>query len=238
MVSTVFHFLDACRMFGIAQALHLASRWAIRREFLVVQRDLRDPLPVLPAGDAFRWTHLTETDIPRVQALNPSLYEAEIRRRVGEGQDCLLCWLGDTLVHYTWRAMRPAYLPYLGKTIWPLAGDVFVVASFTHPAFRRRGIHTWSINRTAREARESGLSRRLSMVPWWNTPSIRALRKNGCTVAGRIGYWNAGVRRYYFAAGEVHLNHAGVLVRPLPGQGIADPGRQSVSPSRAKVVDR
>jgi len=218
MSAMVSRFLDACRMFGIAPALHLASRWVIRREFLVFQKDLRAALPTLPSVDSSRWTRLTATDIPRVQMLNPALGEAEIRRRLGEGQDCLLCWLGDSLVHYTWHAMKPAYLSYLGKTFWPLEGDVFVVESFTHPGFRRRGIHTWSINRTAREARELGLSRRLSMVPWWNAPPLRALSKNGCTMAGRVGYWNTGVRRFYFASGDVHLNQAGVSVCPMTVQ--------------------
>ncbi len=215
MVSQVAHFLDACRMFGVAQALHLTSRWAIRREFLVFQRDLRAGLPAFPAVASSRWTQLTATHIPVVQALNPALGEAEIRRRLGEGQDCLLCWLGDSLVHYTWHTTKPAYLSYLGKTFQPLQGDLFVVETFTHPAFRRQGIHTWSINQNAREARESGLSRRLSMVPWWNAPSLRALDKNGCTLVGRVGYWNAGVRRLYFSSGDVDLNGTGMSVRPM-----------------------
>ncbi len=215
MVSQVAHFLDACRMFGVAQAIHLTSRWAIRREFLVFQRDLRAALPEIPAVDSSRWAHLAATDIPRVQTLNPALGEAEIRRRLREGQDCLLCWLGDSLVHCTWYTTKPAYLSYLGKTFQPLQGDMFVVETFTHPAFRRRGIHTRSINQGAREARDSGLSRRLSMVPWWNAPSLRALDKNGCTLVGRVGYCNAGVRRLYFASGDVDLNATGLSVRPM-----------------------
>jgi GNAT superfamily N-acetyltransferase len=121
-----------------------------------------------------------------------------------------------------WHTTKPAYLSYLGKTFWPLEGDVFVVDSFTHPAFRRRGIQNCSINRTAREARESGLSRRLSMVPWWNTASLRATSKNACTMAGRVGYWNTGLRRFYFASGDVQLNRAGVSVCPMTVRVMAD----------------
>jgi GNAT superfamily N-acetyltransferase len=230
MVSMVLHFIDVCRMFGITPTLRLASRWVIRREFLVFQRDLRVALPTLPSVDSSRWIQLTETDIPRVQALNPALGEAEIRRRLGEGQDCLLCWLGESLVHYAWHTTKPAYLSYLRRIFWPLEGDVFVVDSFTHPAFRRRGIQTGSINRSAREARESGLSRRLSMVPWWNTPSLLALSKNGCTTAGSVGYWNTGLRRFYFASGDVHLNRAGVSVRPLTVRVMAGEGQRIIAP--------
>lgn len=201
-------------MFGFARAVQLASRWAVRREFQVFCRDLQAPVPEMAGVSSFQWTHLIEADIPRLRTLNPALAEAEVRRRLREGQDCLLCWFGDTLVHYTWRAVTPVYLPYLRKTIHPLEGDVFVVESFTHPAFRRRGIHAWSINRTAREARDSGFRRRLSMVPWWNIPSLRALSKNGCTVVGRVGYWSTGLGCHHFATGDVCLNHEGMFVRP------------------------
>ncbi len=222
LLSRVFQFLDLYQTFGIARATHLAARWAIRREFIVAERNLRTPLPTLPPVDSSRWTRLTDADIAHVRRINPALCVAEIRRRLEEGQTCLLYWLGDVLVHYTWRTMRPAYLPYLRKTIWPLEGDVFVVESFTHPPFRGQGIHVHSVNWTAREAKDSGLCRRLSMVPWWATPSLQALSRNGCTMVGTVGYWNGGLQRSYFATGDVRLNHAGVFVRSPTARTIAD----------------
>jgi GNAT superfamily N-acetyltransferase len=201
----IYHLLDACRMFGVPHAMQVATRWVIRREFFVFSRDVSIS-PGTEPSDSGRWTCLTETDISRLRDVNPALRVAEIRRRIREGQKCLLYWHGEVVVHYTWRASTRTYLPYLGKSICPQEGDVFVVESFTHPAFRRRGIHAQSIRHTIREAQKSGMRRRLSMVPWWNVPSSRALHHNGCEVVGMVGRWSIGVWHQFFATGDVWLD--------------------------------
>ena len=179
-------------------------------------KDLRQPLPAVPMRESLRWTSFTEAQIDRLLAINPALSEAEIRRRLREGQECLLAWIGESLVHYRWDATASPYLPFLGKTLLLLQGDVFAPDIFTHPAFRGRGIQTASSITALHRARNLGLSRFITMPAWWNTPSLRVnIEKTGRRVAGTVGFWNAGLRRYYFATGAVCLEGStGVYVRP------------------------
>ena len=86
--------LDANRALGLRRMLWVAPQWLLRQEYLVLVKDLRLPLPEVPAHESLQWTGFTEAQIDRVLAINPALSEAEIRRRLKEGQECLLGWMG------------------------------------------------------------------------------------------------------------------------------------------------
>ena len=208
--------LDANRALGLRRLLWVAPQWLLRQEYLVFVKDLRLPLPDVPAHESLRWTAFTEAQIDRVLAINPALAEAEIRRRLREGQECLLAWIGESLVHYRWDATASPYLPYLGKTLRLSQGDINVTDAFTHPAFRGRGITAASTIVVLHRARDLGLSRFITIAAWWNAPVLRViLQKTGHSVVGTVGFWNAGLCRYYFATGDVCLeNSTSVYVRP------------------------
>jgi len=210
MCRLFYRLLDVYRTLGLRRTLWVTPSWLIRREFLVLVRDLRLPLPDLPACGPMRWAPLTEADIPQVCAINPAMTEAEIRRRWGEGQECLLCWVGDSLAHYRWESTRPAYLPYLGKIFQVLEGDILISEAFTHPAFRGRGINSLASILALHRARARGLRRSIALVAWWNTPAMRSSwQKAGRVIVGTTGYWNLGLCRHYFATGDVGLDEGG-----------------------------
>ncbi len=199
-------------MLGVLETLKVIPRWAVRPEFFVLLIDLRAPLPTVPTIENARLSLLTESEIPCVKAINPALSEVEIRRRLTEGQKCMLWRIGGSPAHYWWYATAPIYLPYLRKTFQPAAGDIFTTDIFTHPAFRRQGLLRWSIILTSREAREKGFMRRLSMVAYWNAPTLQAVRGVAGKVVGTVGYWNVGFWRHYVATGEVRLDGSHVSV--------------------------
>jgi len=207
-----YRLLDANRTLGLRKLLWVAPQWLLRQEYLVLVKDLHSPLPEIPARESLRWTDFTEAHIDRVLAINPALSEAEIRRRLREGQECLLAWIGESLVHYRWDATASPYLPYLGKTLRLFQGDIFAPDIFTHPTFRGRGIQTASSIVALHRARDSGLSRFITMPAWWNAPSLRVnFEKTGRRLAGTVGFWNAGLRRYYFTSGDVCLDESGSI---------------------------
>ena len=213
--SLYYRLLDAKRTLGLRRMLWVAPQWLLRQEYLVFVKDLRSPLPEVPARESLRWTGFTEAQIDRALAINPALSEAEIRRRLKEGQECLLCWIGESLAHYRWDAPASPYLPYLDKTLRYLQGDIHATDNFTHPAFRGRGIYTVSSIMALHRARDLGLSRSIGIVAWWNAPSLRVnLQKIGRSVAGTMGFWNAGLWRYYFTSGDVCLDESnGMWIR-------------------------
>lgn len=213
---TLFRILDASRTLGIAGTLSVGPRWLVRREFLVLVRDLGRPIQEFPSPRSMRWTALMDADVPRLCAINPTISEAAIHRRLEEGQQCLLGWLDGSLVHFRWDTVGPAYLPYLGRTLQPLEGDLITIEAFTHPACRNRGMHSASTSLVLRRARERGLARSITAVAWWNAPGLRVTReKAGRAVAGTVGRWSLGPWRHDFATGAVRLHASGDLcVRP------------------------
>ncbi len=216
MRGLLYRLLDVYRTLGLRRMLWVAPQWLLRQEYLVLVKDLRLPLPEVSASESLRWTALTEAQIDRVLALNSALLEAEIRRRLKEGQECLLCWMGESLVHYRWDATASPYLTYLGKTFRLQKGDTHATDIFTQPGFRGRGIQTVSSIMALHRARDLGLSRFITIVAWWNAPALRVnLQKTGRSVAGTVGYWNAGLWRHYFTTGNVYLDDSGnIHIRP------------------------
>ena len=214
-----YRLLDAKRTLGFKKMIWVTPRWLMRREYLVLVRDLLLPLPEIPTHESMEWTSLTEAEVPRVLAINPVMSEAEIQRRWREGQECLLCWIGGSLAHYRWDTCRAAYLPYLGKTLCLQQGDIHAPDIFTHPAFRGRGIHLVSSLMALRRARDLGFSRSITIVAWWNAPALQVNRqKTNRTIAGTVGYWNIGPWRYYSTTGDVWLDQCqSMWIRPKDG---------------------
>ena len=199
-----FRLLEVHRTLGLIRMLRIVPMWLVHRKFLVLIRDLHSPLPEIPRHQHLRWTILTEENVHRLQAINPTMSESEVRRRLMEGQECRLCWIGEGLVHYRWDTTQEAFLPYLGKTFRPLAGDHFATNVFTHPAFRGRGIFEVSSLAALLRARAQGCSRSVTVIAWWNTRSVSVnQQKAGRTIAGTIGYWNLGPGKRYFTTGDV-----------------------------------
>ncbi len=176
----------------------------------MLTRDLRQPLAEPPAAEPLRWTRLAEPDVARVLAINPWMREAEMRRRLAEGQECLLAWIGDTLVHYRWETARAAYLPFLELTVRLEDGDCHVTDAFTHPAFRGRRLHSISAASAQRRAREHGVTRLIGVVAWINAPSLRVAERGGYVPVGTIARVKVGPWRHYVATGSLRVA-AGVM---------------------------
>lgn len=209
----IFRIIEANRALGSKRMVWTIPQWIVRKEYLVNVKDLRRPLPDLPAREFTRWTALTEAEIDLVHAINPTMSEAEIRRRLKQGQECLLCWINGSLAYYRWDAACPVYLPYLNKTFRPLEGDYIGLDKFTDPAFRGCGLDSasslWSMHRK----RDLGFTRGIGIIASWNTPALRVRRKLPGTVVGRVGYWNTGPWRFYFATGGVCLDKNSMYIR-------------------------
>ena len=193
--------------------LRVAPLWLVRPEFVVLVRDLRTPLPEIPRHRSLRWSTLTDAEISELNAMHPVMSPGEIRRRWGHGQECMLFWSGDALVHFRWSASRAIHLPYLGKTFQPKNGDILVTEVFTRAAYRRMGIHSVSSIVGMHRARDRGFDRSLAFVASWNLPSLRVTGdKAGYSIAGRVGYWSIAGRRYHFASENVSLHRDTIYV--------------------------
>jgi GNAT superfamily N-acetyltransferase len=203
----LFRLRDTARLLGWRRVVWLSPWWAVRRRYVVLARDLRQPLPEAPARDDVRWSVLTEADIDALRTINPTFGETDIRRRWREGQECLLGWMDGVLAYARWDATGSTYLAYLDRTLELPPGDVLSATAFTDPRFRGRGLHAFFHLLALRRARERGSRRSLSVVAWWNTPALRVSRDYaGRQALGTIGYWGFGSFKHYFATGAVTLD--------------------------------
>jgi GNAT superfamily N-acetyltransferase len=210
---------DARYAVGIARLAWTAPRWLIRRQFLVTVKDLSDPLPSISLLPDVAWRRLAKVEVPRLLASSPTLSPAEIQRRLQEGQECWVGWMGEAAAHWRWETREEAYLPYLHRVIRPLEGDLWVADVYTHPPRRRRGLYTTATVMAMHRAREQGHRRLIGLIAAWNRPALRVaevrLRRE---VVGTVGYLALGPWRPPIVSGSVRLDDQGrVFVPPRAG---------------------
>jgi hypothetical protein len=202
-------FLDATATLGW-RIIPIAPRFLLRPRYLVLVRDLKLPLPEIPRQEGLRRTILSAADISEIRAIDPSLTAREIHRRLVEGQECHLYWLGSALAHYRWYATQPTYLSFVGRNVRPLDGDVCGGGVYTSRPFRRRGIDSAACIAGLHLFRDRGFARTFVLVAWWNTPSLRVEQdRAGRTLAGSVGRWRLGPWQRHFTEGAVHFDSSG-----------------------------
>ncbi|HZS34550.1 MAG TPA: hypothetical protein VFC42_14400 [Methylomirabilota bacterium] len=205
---------------GWGRALRVAAVWALRRRYLLLHVDLptlraRVPAPP-PMPPTMRVGFLTDAARPALQALDPAMTPPEVSRRLAEGQECLLGWWRDELVHYRWTVVGAAYLPYLGRRLAPPPGEVLVVENYTAPRARGRGIASRVMMADVARHNAAGRAGAVWLSAWWNTASLALSDQLGSWVVGSVGYWGAGPLRRYFATGVARFDADGTAVVALP----------------------
>jgi hypothetical protein len=216
---------DARATVGIAGLARVAPRWLIQREFLVTVKDLTGPLPPITPRPDVSWRRLIEVEIPQLVASSPTLSVTEVRRRLGEGQECWVGWTGGAPAHWRWETREEAYLPYLHRAVRPLPGDLWVVEVYTHRLRRRQGLYTAATVLAMHRARQQGHSRLIGLIAGWNAPARRVAEvKLERSVVGTVGYWALGPWRLSFVRGNVRLDERGRAFIPHRSAPVA-PGR-------------
>lgn len=186
--------------------LWTSAGWLVRPKYLVLAKQLSLPLPEVPISPLTHWTVLAEPETAAICAINARMTPADIQRRLAEGQECHLGWIGPDLAHYRWEITRPSYLPYLGKTVRPEAGQVYADDDYTARRFRRQGIHAAAATLALHRMQRRGLRQVLGIIAWWNEPSLRVVRdKMGYRVVGAIGAWRIGRWQHEFSEGAVRF---------------------------------
>ncbi len=208
--------LDVGRTIGVVQLAWTAPRWLVQREFLVTVKDLSGPLPLPAPGTGVDWRSLAAAEIPRLLAESPTLSEAEVRRRLREGQECWVGWAGDIPAHWRWETSVATYFPYLHRGVRPLDGDRWIVEVYTHPSRRRRGLYTAATVAAMHRARDRGHRRLIGLIAAWNTPARRVAEQElQRSVIGTVGYLAIGPWRPPLVRGRVRLDDQGRVFVPL-----------------------
>lgn len=211
-----FRARDRVNALGPGRFLRVALVWPWRRRFVVLVRDLREPLPTLQPPPGLGWGPLAAPDLPALAAADPTMTRAEVERRLAEGQACMVCHAGGTLAGYSWSTTRPAWMGYAGLTLVPASGDVCGAGLFTTPGFRGQDVALVARVRELELARASGCTRAVGTAAGWNTPGLRLLARIGYRPVGTLSIRGLGRWRRWSATGAVRVEGRAFRVAPTP----------------------
>lgn len=188
----LLRFSELRRTVGDRKAMWIAPLWAMAKRYVVIVRNLTDVSDLSEASSAYSCQGLESTSPAELANFDRRLSEAEIERRVEEGQIFQVWRLGDRLVHFRWLSTVRTTLPYLGLDFEPQDGDLLLFEVFTLADNRVRGVHSNVAPHSLRRASEGGFQRMVALCAWWNTPALRVGEKNGFEIAGTVTRWQLG----------------------------------------------
>ena len=174
----------------------MALRWLVRREYLITVRavDERANVPRLPQA---RWAPIEDPtswwSVPVTCGQRGPRSDAVSTRARNAGRRG---WTASSRTGVG-RPRGLVFLPYLGRTLRPEAGDLCVLDVYTVPRHRGRGLHTVGTFLALERARARGLTRLVGLVAWWNTPARHVMegktgrRSSAWSGTGRSA-WGAG----------------------------------------------
>ena len=217
-------YRDVAMLVGPLRALALAPCWLVHRQFVVFSRDLSAPLPDLPLPAGLFFRPLAVQEIVELEAVNATMHPGEVKRRLAEGQRCLVGWLEGRPVFYSWWfASGLIYLHYLGLWLRVQPGDIFSDDTFTAPRFRGQNISPAGQHEYYRLARELDYCRDLGMGVPWNRPAMRVAAKTGRHVVAQIDRWQLGPWCRYVLHGAARLQDGTLTLLPEFG-GVSSTG--------------
>jgi RimJ/RimL family protein N-acetyltransferase len=170
----------------------------VYRRLALLELPLDDPLPEVGSSLAFEVAELGEAGLDEYVRFRPRFDVAEVRRRLEEGQRCLIARHRGRPVHVAWVTRGRLPSKYLGRDIPLSPTEAATWGTFTAPEVRGRGVGPAVRAVMARELREAGYRRLLSVVQPENAASLRLCEKLGYRRIGVIGFLKLGPWRHDF----------------------------------------
>jgi len=99
----------------------------------------------------------------------------------------------------------PTYLRDFDKTFVLEPGTAFVYDTFILPAYRSRGLASYTVNEVALYLQKKGFNRILCHIESWNISSIKAFTKVGFTAKETIRFIKVTFISFYLINGRVPL---------------------------------
>jgi GNAT superfamily N-acetyltransferase len=151
----------------------------VYRRVIVVERSLDEPIPDVRASVPVVIGWLDETQVEDLAALRPTIDPRVIRRRLAEGQACVVARRAGRLVFAAWSTTGRAWTNYLQCEIPLATGEVYVYAVFTSPESRGMNIASMALAFTLRHFQAAGYRRHAAVVMPENRRALFWFRKLG-----------------------------------------------------------
>jgi len=156
------------------------------RSFVVLERNLRLPLPEIAVGGAIEWGTLERSAIAEYLEYQPERRREFIERRLAAGDTCFTARHAGSLASSIWACRSQRWVEAL-RDIWRVApGEVYLYDSYTAPAHRGRGLNPSLCLQALAHFRDQGLERATLITEAGNAANLRAKQKVGFRPSGRI----------------------------------------------------
>jgi GNAT superfamily N-acetyltransferase len=164
----------------------------VYRRLALLELPLDEPLPQVAPSVSVDVAELREADVDEYAGFDPDSTADDVRRRLADGHRCLVARHRGRPVHVAWFARGRLPSEYLGRDI-PLARtEAATFGTFTAPEARGQGVGPAVRASMARDLREAGCRRLLSVVLPENSASLRMTEKLGYRRIGVVGFLRVG----------------------------------------------
>jgi GNAT superfamily N-acetyltransferase len=165
----------------IRYVLHRAG-W---RRVVLFEQYLAEPTGEDAEGAESEIRRLEEADLAAHERLQPAYPEAELRRRLREGDVCIATWRREQIVGSVW--MRFGTVSLFGLRLEPCRDALVVYDHFVAPAQRQHGVASAQSNAWRRYAKAAGYRRAVYGVFAYNRPGLRTARRMAPSDLGVLG---------------------------------------------------
>jgi len=173
---------DSIRQFGVARTVYEVFMTAINlcvdfRIIKVIKREMVNP-DYLESDEAFQWRFLDESQMFEL-ARHPDNHftESFVQTALEKGDECYGCFDGEELACFGWYSNKPT--DDEGQIFYFDPDYIYGYAAFTHPKYRRRGLHTIRMTRALREYLDRGYKGLVSGIYSHNFRSLRSATRLG-----------------------------------------------------------
>ncbi len=235
--------LEIYRTRGLRATWFSALGEAGYRRLLAFERRLDQPVRGWASDPRLRVAELRPSEIEEYRTLRPDSSAAAIRRRLIEGQACVVGRVQGRIVTAGWVARGHASIAYLGGDIELGRGEAYLYDWFTAPRSRGHGVGTLRLAGELRELQETGLERVLAFALPENASAFGPLERMGFTPGGTVRAFRVGRRTWIRPRRDgrqrrlerpPHMRPPGIGVRA----GLAAWSAMAVWPGSPEVVSR
>jgi GNAT superfamily N-acetyltransferase len=161
-------------------------------EVLLYSFDLTRDLPRAASDLPLELKPLSEVEVGPYLDLRRDENRPAVQARLRRGDLCLSSWSDGRLIGAVWVRFDRMWISEIASSMPLRPGDAYGYASFTEPAYRRRGAATVLSRATLEHLKTAGYRRALGYVMRDNAAGRAALRTLGFDVVGRVRWFHLG----------------------------------------------